>query len=759
VSRRVLVFQSEPAAARILKDYFNKLGDTVWITSDLSGSTTVLDEKKPTLALIDLHAPQQAGLEVLALLRKQAPHTNLIATNKQPDVHLELLAKEYGVNVFLREPFSAIWIENALGKVEGRVPETAPPKDIQSSLPKVRMSMRYKITIPYILLSITFILASMYLVGRYVFESMQERFTNQLIDVGKMASDWMVQEESRILNSVRLLANMDQMAERIDANDSNALRELILPVAINYQEESIHVLNSDGINLLSLYHELGADPEQYSASSGDPTLGQYEFLQKVLKGSNDDRGDKFAGLASGPRGEIFYIAGPVYNPEGNLAGIILVGKSLDTLANQIRQATLAQLSFYDSSGLPLVSTLPGEANDHPLDPVLSSAVLQRQDQESGVRDLQVASVSYTELLGPWEARGGSDLGLIGVALSQNFFVRPSQVTGLQAVFFVIAIFLVAIAIGISTARKITQPLGQIVRASTRVAEGNFKVKVTPTGNDEIAVLAHAFNYMIAGLQEGSIYRDLLGRSVSPQVREALRQSFASGELKLEGHSAVATVLMSDIRNFTSLAEKEAPATIFNWLNEYFGELVPIINSYGGVVDKFEGDALLAFFGILPSRLEPEESAYQACQAAIEIIAKVDEINEQRELRHEPALLTGIGVNTGTLTAGGLGTIDRLDYTIIGDTVNTTQRMEGLTREFGETGAVVGENTLTALRGRRGEFRFEPLGEHAFKGKSELLWVYRLRPANPNGRISSNERKTQPRPAVLLETALHEEPTG
>lgn len=537
---------------------------------------------------------------------------------------------------------------------------------------------------------------------------------------------------------------------------SSALRELILPVAVNYQVQAIEVLNRDGNTLLSLYHQNQASPESYDATSGDPTLLQYEFVQKVFQGAQDERGDKFPGLTSGPRGEIFYIAGPVFSADGSFVGAILVGKSLDSMANQIRQATLAQLSFYDPSGIPLASTLPGEAGANRVDPALSAAILQRQDQESGVRELQIASVVYSEILGPWEARGGTDLGLIGAALGQNFFVRPTQVTGLQALFVIIAIFLVAIAIGISTARRITQPLGQVVRASTQVAEGDFQVKVTPTGNDEVAILAHAFNYMVAGLQEGSIYRDLLGRTVSPQVREALRQSFASGELKLEGHSAVATVLMSDIRNFTSLAEKEEPATILNWLNEYFGELVPIINSHGGVVDKFEGDAMLSFFGILPTRLEPEDSAYQACQAAIELMAKIDEINERRKFRGEPPLMTGIGINTGTITAGGLGTADRLDYTIIGDTVNATQRMEGLTRDFGETGAVVGENTLTALRSRRGEFRFEPLGEHAFKGKSELLWVYRLRSAPMNGLLASNERKTEPRSEVLPDMGIDEE---
>ena len=291
----------------------------------------------------------------------------------------------------------------------------------------------------------------------------------------------------------------------------------------------------------------------------------------------------------------------------------------------------------------------------------------------------------------------------------------------------VLIFIAIILIGMLTARQITLPLNQIVDASKKVAEGDFQVKVQPKGNDEIMVLGHSFNYMIAGLQEGLIYRDLLGKTVSPQVRETLRQSFSSGELRLEGQNTIGTVLISDIRNFTALAEKEEPTTILRWLNDYFGKLVPIVNAYGAIVDKFEGDSMLAFFGILPIRLPPEESAYRACQAAIEIMAVIDEMNLQRNALDVPPLLTGIGVNTGTLMAGGLGTSDRLDYTIIGDTVNTTQRYARSTRQIGETATIVGENTLTALRGKRGEFIFEPLGEHALKGKSELLWVYRLRP--------------------------------
>jgi class 3 adenylate cyclase len=312
--------------------------------------------------------------------------------------------------------------------------------------------------------------------------------------------------------------------------------------------------------------------------------------------------------------------------------------------------------------------------------------------------------------------------------------RPSLVTRFQVVGVVLIGMLGVILLGIYLAHQIINPLSKVVQASVQVAKGNLEVKVPSQGNDEVMVLAHAFNYMVTGLQEGSIYRDLLGRTASPEVREAMRQSFASGDLRLEGQSAVATVLMSDIRGFTSLSEKEEPTTILKWLNEYYGAMVPVITSFSGVVDKFEGDAILSFFGILPKPIAAEMSAYQACKAGLEMLDIAEKLNARRASRGEPPLITGIGINTGTLIAGGLGAADRLNYTVIGDAVNTTQRIEGVTRSFYESGIVISESTLTALKEHREEFHFEPLGEHAFKGKRELHWLYRLYPSSKAERV-------------------------
>ncbi len=286
-----------------------------------------------------------------------------------------------------------------------------------------------------------------------------------------------------------------------------------------------------------------------------------------------------------------------------------------------------------------------------------------------------------------------------------------------------------IALGVYLANRITYPLLHVAVASAKVAQGDLDVQVESTGDDEVAVLAHSFNQMVSGLREGSIYRDLLGRTVSPEIREQLRQGLASGDVSLQGQEAVATVLMSDICGFTTLSESENPTTILGWLNEYFEELVPIITDHGGVIGGFAGDAVLAFFGILPHSLSAQESAWRACQTALAMLEAIERLNIRRTKRGEPIFRAGIGVNTGPVTAGALGSFDRMHYTIIGDTVNATARLENLTRKLGEeNSAVISQHTLLALGERRYEFELESLGAHTVKGKVEQLIVYRLRPA-------------------------------
>lgn len=736
MAARVLIAQSNPKSANTLAEFFIKRGDAVWQTTTPAEILPLLEKHKPEVCFIDIHLPGDEWLMALRETRLRFANTQIILTNRTPDFRRELLAKEHGVRVFLREPFEPKWIESALRRLKDHT-AAAPP---DGKLPPVRTPVRVKITFPFILLSLAFALASAYLISRYVLESIRDRFTNQLIEVGQQSADWMVQEENRLLGTLRLLANVQGMAEALTAEDQAALQELALPIAVNAHEEAIEILNRAGVSVLSLRHRAGGGVADYDFSNGESDFAQWSAVESVLTGNIDQQGDKFAELARAEWGDYFYVAGPVFDEVGQLVGVVLVGKTLNSLVSEIRQATLAQTTFYASDGKVLASTLTLSAT------ALSAAqvadLTARETTESWTHDVNAASLTYTEIVGVWRVRNGNGIGLMGAALSQNFLARPTLFTNLQAFLIVMIAVITVLGIGLYTANRITQPLMQMVRASTEVARGNFEVKVKPSGDDEVAVMAHAFNYMISGLQEGAIYRDILGRTVSPEVREELRESFASGNLKLEGQTAIATILMSDIRGFTTLSERAEPTTILAWLNEYFGELVPVITARGGVVDKFEGDAILAVFGVLPRPLPPEESAYQACRAAVDLLRVVRRLNARRQSRGEPLFVTGIGVNTGPVTAGGLGTADRLNYTVIGDAVNTTQRLESFTREFGESGAIVSQHTYLALGARQSEFRLATLGAHTFKGKSEPLEVYRLWASRLGREAASKETESE-----------------
>ncbi|GAP61680.1 adenylate cyclase [Ardenticatena maritima] len=718
--KKVLIVQGDLRSAELLSEFFLQRGADVYRFQSIKKARNEIDTFSPDLVLIDLHLPSDEWVDFIGEIRKRFPHARFVMTNRYPDFNQELLAKNLGIEVFLRAPFTEFWIEQALERLQALDTFKKPGASWRS---RVRVPVSVKITLPYMLLALLVAMAASYVVSRWLFETVEERFRNQLAEAGKVAVEVFVDIEDQRLEVLRLLANTEGVADAIQAHDAEKLRTIALPIAVNYGEEIIEILDAQAVSVLSLRHQ-GQNPENYVFSQGSDIYAEWPFVQKVLRRQADEIGDKFAGVVQLPFGSYFYVAGPVYDNRGELVGVLLVGRSVQTLASELSSVALARVSLYDVDGNVLGTTLP---RAFPLSSDLITVVLNRQQVESPVRTFEVFDLRYSEVLAPWEARGGEDIGVIGASLAQNFLVRATRTTRINIFLLITLAFLLIIIVGVYLANRITTPLMEIVDASDEVAQGNLDVRVIPRGNDEIAVLAESFNYMVASLREGAIYRDLLGRTVSPEVREQLRMQLSQGNLKLEGQKTVATVLMTDIRGFTTISEQTNPETIFHWLNEYFGRIVPIVTTLQGVVSRFDGDAMLTFFGILPRPLPPEQSAYYACVAAVRLIQTITAFNAERLSQGLPPFVTGIGVNTGEVTVGGVGAADRLQFTLIGDTVNTAQRLESFTRIFGETSAVVSEYTYEALGEYRSYFQFEFLGEHLLKGKTRPIRIYRLLP--------------------------------
>src|SRR4026209_2092671 len=165
----------------------------------------------------------------------------------------------------------------------------------QKTLPRLRLTIGMKITIPYLILSIILAVAAAYLITQLVVENVEERFTKQLFEAGKISSELIVNHESRLLESVRLLANVEGVSDAITANDPNVLRTLTLGIIANDQGEAVEFIDGSGNHVLSMHHRPGGNPEDYEFSTGGRTIfTDLDIVQKVLVQNSDTKGDKFA---------------------------------------------------------------------------------------------------------------------------------------------------------------------------------------------------------------------------------------------------------------------------------------------------------------------------------------------------------------------------------------------------------------------------------------------------------------------------------
>jgi adenylate cyclase len=179
-----------------------------------------------------------------------------------------------------------------------------------------------------------------------------------------------------------------------------------------------------------------------------------------------------------------------------------------------------------------------------------------------------------------------------------------------------------------------------------------------------------------------------------------------------------TVLFVDIRDFTTYSESRAPEEVLHFLDDYFGRMTQLVQGHDGSVNKFIGDGLMALWGA-PEALA--DHAVHAVKAALDMHKVMAEINEHRATAGEAPLRIGVGVHTGPVAAGMLGSTSQAEYSVIGDTVNLASRIEGLTKEYG-SGVLVSEATWNLLRGR---FPGERVGEVTVKGRRAPVVIYAL----------------------------------
>ena len=265
---------------------------------------------------------------------------------------------------------------------------------------------------------------------------------------------------------------------------------------------------------------------------------------------------------------------------------------------------------------------------------------------------------------------------------------------------------ISLALTLLLSDSVTAPIDALQEATEQVGRGDFAARVPVVTTDETGVLARSFNQMAAGLEQRERLREAFGTFVDPDLTERV----LSEGTDLAGEELEVSLLFTDIRGFTTYSESAPAREVVARLNDLYGEVVPVILRHGGHANKFIGDGLLAVFGA-PNRIS--DHADRAVAAGIEIAQLVRE-------RYRGELRVGIGINTGRVVVGTIGGGGRLDFTVIGDAVNTAARVESATRDTGDD-LLITDATLQALERDHGGWQERP--RVALKGKAREVQLF------------------------------------
>jgi len=229
--------------------------------------------------------------------------------------------------------------------------------------------------------------------------------------------------------------------------------------------------------------------------------------------------------------------------------------------------------------------------------------------------------------------------------------------------------------------------------------------------------------------ERQLLMGIFSRHVSKELVDIIwskRDTFIQ-EGRISGQEVFVTVLFTDMRNFSTGAEAQKPGETLNWLNEYLGAIASVVLEYNGMVDKYIGDAVMAVFGVPVPHENMEErykDAQNAVAAALAIAKKLEVLNLTWQSKGLPPTVTGIGINTGIVIAGSLGSKERLEYSVIGDVVNVAARLESLNKEVdgGAYHILISQETLACLEDK---FKTEFVTNYALKGRTAETGIYRV----------------------------------
>jgi class 3 adenylate cyclase len=324
-------------------------------------------------------------------------------------------------------------------------------------------------------------------------------------------------------------------------------------------------------------------------------------------------------------------------------------------------------------------------------------------------DAEIVHDEYDDTLSgyaPIERRDGSVAGIVGVDMDASEVLAARRKFAALTAGLAVLFLLVSVVASALFSRVLTGPILEMTRHVQAVSEGDLERRMTVRGKDEIGQLSAGLNRMI----------ETLNRYLP--VRVVAKILGGTSSLSLGGVRAPTTVFFSDVADFTSISEKLAPEEVVHLMNQYLSAMTDVIEKTGGTVDKYIGDAIMAFWGAP----EPQvDHASRACEAALLQLEALTLLYEDWAKEGKPGLRIRIGLNAGEVVVGNMGSSRRFNYTVMGDVVNLASRLEAANKNYGTT-TLIGE---TVVKEAGDAFEFRRLDRLRVKGKTKAVEVYEL----------------------------------
>ncbi len=364
------------------------------------------------------------------------------------------------------------------------------------------MSIRFRVILPYLLLTALVAILGVYVVTRLVSNTLSERLNNQLIEAGRVASDAMVRQELRHVNVGRLIAYTNGVAEAILAEDREALEGVVRPLAFELAAENVLIVDSAGRELFQMLTQSDGSSQVFQTPSG---LSRLDFVQSILS-NPDPQQPPGRGIALQPfDGRYYYYTAVPIIWQERVIGVVIVGTSLDTLLPYLKSTSLADVIFYDESGRAIATSMAAQAQNPEF---LQSLNLTPEEYRRAAQATRLVEGENFQAGGRWYSLargplrvGGGEVAVYAVVLPAEYVLQPGAASrNLYVVIFTVAMIAVII-IGYLVSRRITNPLFSLVRTSQAISKGDLSQRSGIRGKDEIGTLASTFDEMTARLQE------------------------------------------------------------------------------------------------------------------------------------------------------------------------------------------------------------------------------------------------------------------